>query len=110
MNYEFQPNDSLQETQNSNQIIGESTRTVEALDDVFDEMDNIEETAAKVLFGLQNMDRTESPQFSVTIGQPTQEMNSEFLNYTNFKTEKKGAVSRQLSGSFFCFLKFKFKL
>lgn len=69
-------------------------KTVQVLDDVFDEMDNIEETAAKVLYGLQRMDRTESPHsFPVTIGQPTKEMSSEFLNYTNFVAEKKAAVS-----------------
>lgn len=80
--------------QDSNQINGENTRIVEVLDDVFDGMDNIEETAAKVLYGLQNMDRTDSQQtFSVTIGQPTKDMNSEFLNFVNFETEKKAAVS-----------------
>lgn len=80
--------------QDSNQINGENKRIVEVLDDVFDEMDNIEETAAKVLYGLQNMDRTDSPQtFSVTIGQPTKDMNSEFLSFVNFETEKKAAVS-----------------
>ncbi|KAG4073506.1 hypothetical protein HA402_000730 [Bradysia odoriphaga] len=68
-----------------------NAKTVEALDDVFDEMDNIEETAAKVLYGLQNMDRTESPQsLSLPVTQSVKEMNSEFLTYTNFITEKEG--------------------
>ncbi len=77
-----------------NLIDGTNTKPVaEVLDDVFDEMDNIEETAAKVLYGLQNMDRTESPQsFSVSIGQ-TKDMNSDFLSYTNFVPDKREAVS-----------------
>lgn len=71
-----------------------NTSTVEVLDNVFDEMDNIEETAAKVLYGLQNMDRTESPQsFSVAIGQASKEINLEFLDYANFTIGKKDAVS-----------------
>lgn len=77
-----------------NQTTAANAKSSEVLDDVFDEMDNIEETAAKVLYGLQNMDRTESPQsFSVSIGQPTREINSEFLNYTNFiQPDKPAAV------------------
>ncbi|XP_037046087.1 zinc finger protein 184-like isoform X2 [Bradysia coprophila] len=68
-----------------------NAKTVQTLDDVFDEMDNIEETAAKVLYGLQNMDRTESPQsFSMPVTQSVKEINSEFLTYTNFITEKEG--------------------
>lgn len=72
-----------------------TSKSNEVLDDVFDEMVNIEE-AAKVLYGLQNMDRMESPQpFSITIAP---EINSEFLNYTNFVTEKNPDVSMVVDG------------
>ncbi|KAJ6643231.1 Zinc finger protein [Pseudolycoriella hygida] len=64
-----------------------STDDTKAMDVVFDEMDNIEETAAKVLYGLQNMDRTESPQTFATTRGPPKEMNSEFLSYTNFAND-----------------------
>lgn len=78
----------------SNQISGNDTKTVEALDDVFNEMDNFEETAAKVLYGLQNMDRTESPHLlPVTLAPSTSEMMPEFLNHANFAMEKNVAVS-----------------
>lgn len=84
----------------SNQINVSNTKTVAVLDDVFSEMDNIEETAAKVLYGLQNMDRTESPQL-LSIAQPTKEMDVEFLNYTNFAGDRKTTVSV----TFCCWLK-----
>lgn len=78
----------------NNFVDNTNVKTVEALDDVFDEMDNIEETAAKVLYGLQNMDRTESPQsFSVPMTQSVKEIGSEFLTYTNYVTRKEGLVS-----------------
>lgn len=76
-------------------LLGDTNpKTVDALDDAFDEMDNIEETAAKVLYGLQNMDRTDSPQsFSVPMTQSVKEMSSDFLTYTNFVTGKEDEVS-----------------
>lgn len=78
--------------ENSNQINDTNTKSVAVFDDVFNEMDNIEETAAKVLYGLQNMDRTESPQL-LSVAQPTKEMDAEFLNYTNFAGNRKATVS-----------------
>lgn len=91
----------VERVQDLNQTDVDNGRVTDVLDDVFDKIDNIEETAAKVLYGLQNMDRTESPQsFSVTIGQPTREIKSEFLNYTNFIAEKQSIVSTVFSNEF----------